>query len=86
MLKPSIGVTNVHVTIPAEELKSILCIDAPLLLLSANIWWVTGDKPLDGTIIEASTMALPLIVAWTDPVVSCNPVSGFTITKSGADV
>ena len=86
VLKPNIGVTKVQVTIPVDGLNSTVFIVAPLLLLSANISWVTDFKPLDGTIIDASTTALPFIVASTDPDVSCNPVSGFTITKSGSVV
>ena len=86
VLKPKIGVTNVHVTIPVAELNSILLIVEPFELLSANILWVTGSKPLDGTTIETSAIALPLIVASTTPVLSTSPVSGFTITKSGSVV
>ena len=51
--------------------------------MSANILWITGERPLEGTIIGALVTALPLIIASTDPDVSCNPVSGFTMTKSG---
>ena len=86
VLKPNIGVTSVQVTIPDEELKSIFFIAVPLLLLSANIWCVTGCKPLDGTTTEALTIALPSTLASTEPVVSRSPVSGLTITKSGVVV
>ena len=60
--------------------------DAPLLLFKAKISWVTGCKPLGGTDIIASAIALPLIFGNIEPVVSSNPVSGLTITKFGADV
>ena len=86
VLNPKIGVTNVQVTIPVDGLNWTVLIVAPLLLLSANIWCVTGCNPLGGTIIDASDTALPVICAWIEPLVSCRPVSGFTITKSGAEV
>ena len=86
VLNPKIGVTKVQVTIPVAELNSTFLIVAPLLLLIAKIWWVTGSKPLEGTIIDALAIALPFICAWIDPVRSSYPVSGLTITKSGSVV
>ena len=86
MVKPNIGVTKVHVTIPPDELYSTDFIVAPLLLLIANILCVTGSNPFGGTLIIASVIALPSIFASIDPVESCNPVSGFTMTKSGSTV
>ena len=83
VLKPNIGVTKVQVTIPVAELNSTLCIDAPLLLFNVNISWVTGGKPLGGTTITGSLTELPRKDAFIDPVIFFNPVSGFTITKSG---
>ena len=86
VLNPKIGVTKVQVTIPVVELYSTFLIVAPLLLLIAKISWVTGCNPLEGTIIDAFAIALPFICAWIDPVKSSNPVSGFTMTKSGSVV
>ena len=87
VLNPKIGVTNVHVTIPTPELNPMDFIVDPLLLLSVNIWWVTGSRPFGATTISTSCKEVPLkLTPIIAPEVSSIPVVGFTTTKSGIDV